>query len=68
MRAMKAGCIICGSQNLFRADRCDPCYRHLRKHGQDRPEADVVSINRRRLDRELERRALRRIVSAGEQA
>lgn len=51
---------MCGAE-VYARDRCQPCYRYLRKHGRDRPEELVVAYGRRLLDQELESEWVRAI-------
>lgn len=52
-------CIVCGSEHVFRRERCDRDYRWWLKHGTDRvltPEEREVRTDRQNVRRaELER-------------
>lgn len=49
-------CSNCGAETYARG-RCRLCYVYWMKHGAERPEEIRVSLARRRLDRELMRKA-----------
>jgi hypothetical protein len=53
-------CVVCGRPAVS-LDRCDTCYRFVRRNGFDRDPARNVEANRRRLDRELEESWIRSI-------
>jgi len=46
-------CIVCGRPAVT-FDRCDTCYRFVRRNGFDRDPGRNMEANRRRLERELE--------------
>jgi len=46
-------CIVCGRPAVS-LDRCDTCYRFVRRNGFDRNPGRNIEANRRRLEREVE--------------
>jgi hypothetical protein len=54
-------CVVCGSPKVFRRERCDWCYRFLRRHGRDRTESELAERNYRRFLREEEAKLVRRL-------
>jgi len=61
---MQAECLACGSPKLFRANRCDWCYRFWLKHGQDRTFDELRPALERRLVREQEVQVIRAVLGA----
>jgi hypothetical protein len=55
-------CLVCGSPKVFRADRCDWCYRFWRRHGRDRTFDELYPTLLRRVIRDQEAQVVRGIL------